>query len=305
MKKINYEIGVRMEISNSKAKTNGEIIHDKKTELDFFPSLSFSYQLSKDLNLSTSYSLKINRPTFQDMNPAINYIDSLSYFQGNPDLIPEKQHTIGLKLSYKLYASIGLNYTRRNNMLAWYVEQDEENPVVTRATQKNINKSDIYSIDLVLPYQNKWLMSTVATGLILTNSNDKIAEIIDLKKPMWYIYGGINANLPYNLKLGTNVRYFTKGVENIFYFDPVFRMDLSLQRNFFNNKISATLLWNDIFSSDKMNTYATLGNRHILYNYYFDQSVVQFSITYRFNTAKAKYKSKSAIDSEKNRIKGL
>jgi hypothetical protein len=226
-------------------------------------------------------------------------------FQGNPNLTAEKQHSLGIKLSYKLYASIGLNYTRRNNMLAWYIEQDEDNPVVTKATQKNIEKSDIYSIDMVVPYQNKILLATVATGLILTNSNDKQTGILDLNKPMWYFYGGINANLPYNFMFGTNIRYYTKGVENIFYFDPVFRMDISLQRNFFKNKLTATLLWNDIFSSDRMNTYTTISNRHILYNYYFDQSVIQLSIAYRFKAAKTKYKSKSGIDSERERIKGF
>jgi hypothetical protein len=305
IKKLNYEFGARMEASNSQAQTNSQVIYERDTEYNLFPDLSLTYQLPSDLSLSASYTMKISRPTFQDMNPAIDYIDSLSYFQGNPDLTPEKQHSLGMKLSYKSYASIGFTYTRRNNQLAWYVEPDKETPVVAKVTQKNIDKSDVYTVDLVVPYPTKWFLATLATGVIWTNTNDKTENIVNLNKPMWYLYGGFNANLPYNFRFNTTINYFTKGVENIFYFDPVFRMDISLQRNFFNNKLSASLLWNDVFSSDKMNTYTTLKNRHILYHYYFDQSVVQLSLTYRFRAAKAGYRSKSAIDAEKNRIKGL
>jgi iron complex outermembrane recepter protein len=305
LNKISYEGGVRMETTGNKAWDNGTIIHKKNSNVDLFPSLSIAYRLYKDWSLSASYATKINRPTFQDMNPAINYIDSLSYFQGNPNLVPEKQYAGNFKVSYKSYVSIGFSYIHRNNMLAWYVEQDKTYPAITKATEKNIDKSDTYSIDLVLPYQNKWLTCYVATGVILTNSNDKEAEIIDLNKPMWYAYSEFDMNLPHDMKLGTNIRYYTKGVENVYYFDPEFRMDLSLQKNFLKNKLTATLLWNDIFSSDKMNTYTTFGTRYVRYNYYLDQSVVQLSLTYRFKTAKAKYKSKSSLNEENNRIKGF
>jgi hypothetical protein len=303
--RFSCEGGLRMEISDNVAKSNGENIRKTAPDPDFLPSLSVDYKLSEKWNLSTIYAMKISRPTFQDMNPAINYIDSLTYFQGNPELIPETHQSINFKISYKSYASIGFNYIRKNNMLAWYIEQDETTPIVTRATQKNIKQSDTYSIDIVVPYQNKWLIYNVATGFIITNSNDETTNSTQYKKNMWYLYSGIGVNLPYDIKIGADVRYFTKGLENIFYFDPVFRMDLNFRKTFLNNKLNLTLLWNDVFSSDKMNTYTTLGKRHILYNYYFDQSVVQLSLTYHFKVPKLKYKSKSGIETEKNRIKAL
>lgn len=302
---FSFDGGVRMEFSKYFAQSNNEVLQGNESRFNLFPNLSIAYKLSKDWDISTGYAMKISRPTFQDINPAIIYIDTLSYFQGNPALIPEIHNKLNLKFTYKSYASLTFNYTRKSNMLGWYIDQDINNPAVTKATQKNIDKSDIYSIDLMLPYQNKLLTCYLATGVILTNTNDKMANIVDLNKPMWYAYSGVNANLPYKIKFGTNVRYFTKGVENIFYFDPVFRMDLSLQKTFCNDKLSTTLSWNDVFRSDKMNTYTTLNERYIRYNYYYDQSVVQLSISYRFRSAKTKYKSKSAIKSEERRIKGF
>ena len=41
-----------------------------------------------------NYAMRITRPTFQELNPAITYIDTLSYMQGNPHLLPEIRNSI-------------------------------------------------------------------------------------------------------------------------------------------------------------------------------------------------------------------
>jgi hypothetical protein len=239
------------------------------------------------------------------LNPAIEYVDSLTYFQGNPALVPEIRHTLALQLSYLKMASVGVNYTRMNHLLAWYIEQDPANPSLTKITQKNIDKSDMLSIDVMLPYQNNWLTCYLSTGLLYTISNDRASGVIDLKQPMWYAYSGFDVTLPYGFKLNTTVRYFTKGLENVFYFDPVFRMDAGIWKSFLNNKLTANILWNDLFKTDKMNTYTTINNRYIGYRYYFDRSVISLSLTYRFSSQKSRYQSRSSIRSESERIKGL
>lgn len=292
-----------MEISGNDATTD-RVVQDT-TAWNFFPSLSLNYSLSKDLETNFSYAMKISRPTFQDLNPAIEYIDSLTYFQGNPELIPEIRHSATIKLVYRKMASLGISYTRKNNLLAWYALQDPSNPTLTQVTQKNIDKSDILSVDAMLPYQNKRISCYLSTGLIYTISNDETSGVTNLKRPMWYAYSGFDLSLPYGIKFNTNIRYFTKGIENIFYFDPVFRMDIGIRKAFLNDKLIANIMWNDIFKTDDMNTYTTINNRYIGYNYYFDRSNISFSLSYRFNTKKSKYQSRSSISAENQRIKNF
>ncbi len=80
-------------------------------------------------------------------------------------------------------------------------------------------------------------------------------------------------------------------------------MDISVQRSFLDKKLLLTLSWDDVFKSDKMKTYTTIGDRNIIYKYYFDKSVIRFSVSYKFNLFKGKYKRH--VDPEKYRIKGL
>lgn len=301
--RLDAELGVRIEVSDNYATT--DIVVQNTTNWNVFPSLNLNYSINKKWDLNYSYAMKITRPTFQDLNPAIDYIDSLTYFQGNPSLTPEISHALTFKLIYLKMASLGFSYTRKNNLLAWFIEQDPVNPTLSKITQNNMDKSDVLSIDAMLPYRNNWLSCYLSTGLIYTISNDNASGVSNLKQPMWYAYSGFDFSLPYGFKLNTNIRYFTKGVENIFYFDPVFRMDAGIRKTFLKNKLIANIMWNDIFQTDNMYTYTTINNRFIGYDYDFDRSVVSFSLTYRFSSRKTNYQSRSAIRSESRRIKNL
>ncbi|MDO5396210.1 MAG: outer membrane beta-barrel family protein, partial [Bacteroidales bacterium] len=298
------QAGLRMEMSDMYAKTDGVVIQDER-HTNLFPSASLDYQFHTDWSLNASYAKKITRPTFQDLNPAITYVDELSYSKGNPLLVPEIRNSFDLKLVYKGFASLGVSYTRAKNSFGWQVLQDEVNPDITCATQINVNRSDTYTVDLMLPYQNKHLTAYLSTGLIYTRTHDNRLDGVNLKRPMWYCYSGLDINLPWNLKLNTNVGYYSKGVVNVFTAEPMFRMDMGVSRRFLKDKLNVSLLWNDVFHSAKTSSYSMMSNRYLHYSFYNDQSFVQFSVSFSLNGIKNPFKSRSGIDEDRERIKGL
>jgi outer membrane receptor protein involved in Fe transport len=54
-----------------------------------YPTLHLGYELSASQRLRASYSRRIQRPSPQDLNPYVLYIDSLNLRRGNPFLRPE------------------------------------------------------------------------------------------------------------------------------------------------------------------------------------------------------------------------
>ena len=82
-------------------------------------------------------------------------------------------------------------------------------------------------------------------------------------------------------------------------------MDAGIRKSFLKDKLTASIMWNDIFRTDDMNTYTTINNQYIGYHYYYDRSMVSFSLTYRFSKQKSKYQSRSSINEENQRIKNL
>jgi iron complex outermembrane receptor protein len=70
----------------------------KRTYTDFFPSLFINQTLSAKHELGISYSRRIDRPNYDNLNPFTFYLDQYTYEQGNPFLKP--QYTNAFELNY-------------------------------------------------------------------------------------------------------------------------------------------------------------------------------------------------------------
>lgn len=62
--------------------------------INIYPTIHASYKLNAYHDLQLSYSLRVNRPEGEDMNPFAERINPLSLSTGNPNLKPEKIHSL-------------------------------------------------------------------------------------------------------------------------------------------------------------------------------------------------------------------
>lgn len=91
--RVSLQAGVRTEYSDI---TTELVVSDHRNHreyLDFFPSVNFGYEITRDKTWQLSYSRRINRPRFRELLPFSNFSDSRNYFMGNPDLNPEYTHS--------------------------------------------------------------------------------------------------------------------------------------------------------------------------------------------------------------------
>ncbi|MDL2214569.1 TonB-dependent receptor [Dysgonomonas sp. OttesenSCG-928-M03] len=272
---------IRNKVDIHSTDTNEKLFSRNECEWNFAPNLIVNYKIDDNISLNASYTQSIYRPTFDDLNPAINYIDTTFYSTGNPSLKNERRHNFQLRADYKKM-SLGLNYIRRNDAVVWLMEQDENYPTTTKSTQKNISRASIYSLDAVIPLQFNSFNIFLATGVIHSQAEDKKTDL-SLNQTLWYGTLNMDFSLPLGIKLNSNHRYFTKGLMNVFYFKPSYRMDMSLKKSFLKDSFTAVFIWNDIFRTDKMKTYTTMNEKDVAYNYSYDQSMVSLSLTYKFN----------------------
>lgn len=116
-KKWSLQAGLRAEQTISL----GNLVSFKQNALDkvdtsylnFFPSFALTYNASKNNTLNLNFSRRINRPSYQDLNPFEFKIDELNYFKGNAFLRPRYTNSIKLTHTFKsfLTTSIQYNYT--------------------------------------------------------------------------------------------------------------------------------------------------------------------------------------------------
>ena len=87
--KFGFQIGLRAEMSDVKTELlQTHEINDRKYT-DLFPSAHFNFELAKNNAIQLSYSRRVRRPRFWDLNPFFNFSDSRNFFSGNPNLDPE------------------------------------------------------------------------------------------------------------------------------------------------------------------------------------------------------------------------
>ncbi len=116
LKKWNLQVGLRIENTISvgllKYRSNGENreVYNKRKYTDLFPSFSVAVKANKKVNISLSYSRRIDRPSYPDLNPFVYLLDDVSYWQGNPDLTPQLTHRAILQYVYKTATVIGLTF---------------------------------------------------------------------------------------------------------------------------------------------------------------------------------------------------
>lgn len=123
--KLRYLAGLRLEdVSN-----HGNVINQKATfsvdYLKIFPTVEITYYNSPENYWKASYSKRINRPGFGQLNPFIDITDSLNQHSGNPNLKPEIIHALEIGNSYaweNVSLSVNLFYRYSLNSIRPYTE---------------------------------------------------------------------------------------------------------------------------------------------------------------------------------------
>lgn len=88
--KLSWQAGLRTELADIKTelKQTNEI-NDRPLYINLFPSAHLNYDLPNENALQVSYSRRIRRPHFRELNPFSQYSDARNYWGGNPNLNPE------------------------------------------------------------------------------------------------------------------------------------------------------------------------------------------------------------------------
>jgi outer membrane receptor protein involved in Fe transport len=103
--KLAVQTGLRVEQTMTKndlvradglPENNGNI---RRKYVDFFPTVSLNWTASQDHVFNLVFSRRIDRPSYQNLNPFEIKEDQLTYFKGNPFLAP--QYTDNVTLTHR------------------------------------------------------------------------------------------------------------------------------------------------------------------------------------------------------------
>jgi hypothetical protein len=304
--KVNLRAGLRAEYTKSDgfSKVSGAKVIDREYT-DLFPSAFFGYDFNKDLNTSITYSSRITRPSFQDMDPFINYIDSLSSFRGNPYLLPDYTHSLEASLIYMKEASITFSYSRTNGAMNLVVDKLNDGSDAFIATTKNLDYSETYSAGITIPYELSWWTTYNYFGYMLNDFSYKSGgTLISNKKPMFYMYLYDEFRVKKIVSMELSFEYTSAGVDGIFTFEPFYNLSANIKKSFFKDKLICRFIANDILATSFEKGSSKVEGYNVNYINRQNSHYFVLALNYRFGKLKSNdFKDKTVNREEYDRIK--
>ena len=305
-KKLNARIGARAELTHTDgfSKTMNQSLIQRQY-LNLFPSAFIGYDFTKDLTTAVTVSSRINRPTFQDLDPFINYIDSLTSFRGNPYLLPEYTNSVEASLIYMKEANLTFGYSRTDGAMRLVVDKLNNGSDAFTATTKNLNKSEIFSLGVTIPYELKWWTTSNYFGYFINSfTYNQGGYVVKNNKPTFTIYLYNEFRFKKYFSLEINYEYTSQAVDGIFISKPFSMLNITVKKTLFKDKLTCQFSLGDVFK-----TYIMAGQSNIpIYNisYLSKTSSNYYALTLNYKFGKLKttnYKNRSVNDDMYNRVK--
>lgn len=298
--KVDTHIGVRFEHINS---LNTELMKAPlhKRYSDLLPSIAISFPI-KEIVISASFTNRINRPSFNQLNSKVNYNNIYHQEKGNPNLSYAKIYDTECLVTYK-FLNFKLNYQNVKDYIYMTVTSSSisEGSSIWHATNAPHFKQ-MGAVLIVAPAVKNW-RPTFTAGVYKQLFNLKYdGNILNYNKP-YALFSLVNELLlPSNYILRGDIYWTTRGNRGIYENYGSGSCDISVQKSFISNQLNLKLSSTDIFNWKKSKDIKSI-------NYIYSQRhtntyarSINISLSWYFNNMTNYYKGKSAASQEINRL---
>lgn len=304
--KLNMAIGLRAEYTVAKGvskKYNTTLIDTQYANI--FPNAKCQYALSDQWKLGASYAYKINRPLYQDLDPFLWYLDSLTSIQGNAQLVPEYIHQQELSLSYKTYA-LRYGFALSENTITSVMKPGINGVNAVVFTKDNIQHRHTHTFAVDLPFEKNNYSSFTTFAVNAYQFKDSRPAYQSLQsQAQFYLYTYHAYKIPSWCTTELTAEYYSRSADGFTQRRPYLSASLSLSRSFLKNEaLQVNLMWNDMARTARwaglfqVNTYSNDYNQRFTTNY------VRLTLTYSLTSKIAStYQNKNVNEAEFNRIK--
>ena len=296
--KFTYKVGVRGEYSIVTLDSNHEAIDERDGSFFFAPSLTGTYKLAKNQDLSLAISRRIGRPTYPQLTPYMSMVDATTYEQGNMHLKPEKATKVDLSYNLRsevitLFANGYLNYT--TDYISQITHLDNERLITTYVNAATDLKTGVELSLRVVP--TKWVNISAGANTYYATTRGTY-EGADIANAGWT--NNSNVMLDFMPWKGGNiqVQYFVTTPQ---YFPQLttsltHQMNIGIKQRLLKGAMTVSVLLTDVFNTAKWEVWSH-NNLFDLNNSSKNKSrMLWLGISYNFNSFKQKGEKKSEMD---------
>lgn len=258
----------------------------QRNYFNLFPSASVSYNVENQYSFSLSYSRRIDRPNYGNLNPFEYFLDRFTFSRGNPFLSPQYTNAYSLNYGYKSAVFITLNYNNTRDAITQVLEQDEAEQI-TYQTTVNLNRIKNYSVNIAtpLPVTKWWMLNMNLTGFY-NDIQSPFSEGGAINKSR-FSYTAQTQNtfsLPGEVKFELTGFYRSPMLWGLFELGPQYQVDMGLSKSLGKFRLQASL--DDVFNIRKNDVVIQQGDIDTRVYNRWESRVLRINLSYRFGNEK-------------------
>ncbi|RZJ75703.1 MAG: hypothetical protein EOO47_19445 [Flavobacterium sp.] len=259
-------------------------------------------------NIRYSYSRRVDRPNYQQLNPFVFYMDPLAVDQGNPYLKPQFTDNFEINYSYK-QASLSLGYSDTRDMITQISQQNDATRVIS-VIRQNLGRFQNFSAGIYVPIKiAKWWNLQNNASIYYSKFEDGNLEgaAYSAGKAAVNLYSSSSFTLPQNFSVEINFWLNTPRVSGVERTTVTqYAINAGIQKSMLNKKLKLRLNMDDIFLTNYWAGSLIYQNVNMNVTNRYTSRRANFNISYSFGNqnVKSARSRNTATDDIKNRAGG-
>ncbi|MEM1321816.1 MAG: TonB-dependent receptor [Bacteroidota bacterium] len=310
IKKFGFQAGLRVEQTNSEGTLTSAFQNSNvdTSYFNVFPSAGVTYQVNQKNSLQLNYSRRLNRPSYQDLNPFENRLDELTFEKGNPFLRPEYTNSFQLTHTYNYAINTSIGFSHTTDMITRLVDIDDNDEKSSFITWLNLDDQYAFNLSVsgALPIKQWWSSYTSMTGSYTRNKAEIAAgKVVDIEVPTFNIYSQHTFRLPKDISLEVSGWYNSPSIwGGTFETDAIWSIDAGIQKKILDGRGNIRVSVSDIFKSNVWSGTSRLGDLLMNTNGGWDSRRLRVNFSYLFGNSQVKSRRRqTGLEDESKRVK--
>ncbi|MBD2700470.1 outer membrane beta-barrel protein [Spirosoma sp. BT702] len=285
-KKLTIQAGLRGEQTNVTGYQISGNTGFERNYFQLFPSIFFKQSVSKLHDLSLSLSRRIDRPTYNQLNPFRAYIDATTYFTGNPSLFPQSSYNIELTHTFRQKFVTSFIYTRTDQPIVDVIQPAPEGNRQAVSTFQNLTRSDYFGITLAVPVQptSWWTIDNNVVAYYNRFIGNLAGTSINRGIPTYTLNSTSTFTLGRGWTADLSGRYQSRELYGFLDIRPLGQLNVAVQKSMWGKKGTLRMNVTDIFYTNPVHATAAYANYVERFNQRQDTRIATASFTYRFGS---------------------
>ena len=302
--KLKIQLGVRVEATQTESSSENLELNETNDYVKFFPTLYFNYQPSENTSYALNYGRRISRPTFNQLNPNVFFINPFQTIVGNAFLQPSFTYNVELSASHGNLTS-KLYYSREQDIFSQIPLPNTSTNIITFTNENYVNTNRYGISEFFLFDKYSWWSSSNSVDVNYSVSSFDLPTAHDDLKGFSSSISTSNDFSTKKIKgfsINIGYSYTFEGKNYIFDTGKASNLSGAIQYLLLDKRLKISLSANDIFKDSAEILKATVNDVYQTARYYFDSRTVSLSVAYSFgnNNISAK-RHRTGNSDERNR----